>query len=82
MNNLKQVMVVKPNTITDEDKEVLAQSNIIVIECENPDDVKLLTFYDGVRGDDFLMSLIKGVAQGGTYTKEKFCNELFERLCK
>lgn len=80
MSDFKQVMVVKPNTIKQEDKERLALQEIIVIEIENPDDVKLLTFYDGVKGDDFIMSLITAVEHSGIYSKERFVTELFKRL--
>lgn len=79
MEAFKQVMVVKPNAISKEDKETLTAQDIIVVEAANPDDVKLLTFYDGVKGDDFIMSLISGVDLN-SYSKEKFVNELFKRL--
>lgn len=79
MEEFKQVMVVKPNSISPEDKQKLSDGNIIVIETDKPDDVKLLSFYDGVKGDDFIMSLILGV-ESSNFSKEKFSTELLKRL--
>lgn len=57
---MKQLLVVKPNTISPKDKEKLTKEGFILIEHESPADIKIITQLSGVSGEDVFASAIDG----------------------
>lgn len=58
---MKQLLVVKPGTVTDEDKAKLDKINIVVIEHEKPNEVRVFTVLDGIDGDDILAAAFEAM---------------------
>ncbi len=73
---MKQIIVVKPNTLSAQNKKELIDSNFVVIEHENPSEVRIITQLDGFDGDDMFSALIGTIKKQGFGVKSDFA-ELF-----
>jgi hypothetical protein len=55
---MKQIIVTPPNSLNEKTKAILISNNIILIECENPQDVRVIGVLDQIKGDDLIDSII------------------------
>lgn len=79
---MKQILIVKPSTISEEQKESLKKNEIIVIEHSNPEEVRLITSMEGFDGNDVFMSAIEAIddVSGNQKAQIKFAEALAKRL--
>lgn len=75
----KQVMIIKPGTVSGKDKEKLSKSGYVVIEHPEPDNVKIIMPVSEIRGDDLMMAALFGL-QNSSISKQYFAEELWKRL--
>lgn len=73
---MKQIIVVKPNSLDEANKKLLLENDIVLIEHERPNEVRVINNIDGFEGDDIFNSLVDAIR--GTDTTEK-TNILFAK---
>lgn len=73
-----KILIVEPGTIKPETLKILEEKGVIVIECNNPENVKTFNFESKIFTHDLLMSAMHAVesASGSNY----FVKELNRRL--
>lgn len=77
---MKQLLIVKPGTISAKDKEKLTKNGYIMIEHPFPSDVRVLNPLD-VDGDLILASAMRAISYNGSESmKAGFFNALHNRL--
>lgn len=81
---MKQILIVKPSTISDAQKAQLDKNGIIIIEHINPAEVRLITSMDGFDGNDVFMAAIEAIVDipASQKVQSKFTEELIKRLKK
>lgn len=77
---MKQIIVVKPNSISEEQKQFLRENNCIVIEHLNPSEVRIISLMEGFDGDDFLNSMIEAIQKSSYTTKQDFTDRLLSKI--
>lgn len=79
---MKQILIVKPETISEEEKEKLKANSIVVVEHPEPSEVRIVTTMDGFDGNDVFMAAIEAIADIPSNTKAqiKFAEVLTARL--
>ena len=80
---MKQIIIVKPDTILPEQKAMLEKNSIIVIEHPNPAEVRLITSMEGFDGNDVFMAAIEAINSDSTSMKvsqTKFTEILTKKL--
>lgn len=75
---MKQIVVVKPKTLSAKDKGKLTKGGYLVIEHEMPSEVRIIQKTEGINGDVILLSAMKALVS--TYPKDKFSEEVSRRL--
>lgn len=80
----KQIIVVKPNSLTPEGKALLLSEGVIVIEHENPAEARVIDSIDGYTGDDVFNAAIDAIlqTQNTDVPKTKFANKLLLSIQK
>lgn len=77
---MKQLLIVKPNTISAKDKEKLTKNGYILIEHPFPGDVRIVNQLD-MDGDLLLSSAMKTISYNGSENmKAGFFNALNNKL--
>lgn len=75
------IMPVKPGAITPGAKRKLEKAGVIVVECENPLEIRLIKPWVELSGSDLLMAAMRTI---GTSTsdglKARFVNQCLEIL--
>lgn len=75
------ILVVPKNTITPAQKGLITKKGFILIECDEPEKVRIITPEVNVDANDYFMSTLKALTCGNpTYKQEHFVNELYKRL--
>ena len=77
---MKQLIVIKPNGISPEDKALLKESGVIVIEHENPSEVRVINQTEGFEGNDLFNALIDAVKTSSSGTMQTFAQSLFKKI--
>ena len=75
----KQIIIVKPKTLSPKDKEKLTKNGNIVIEHPFPSEVRIMNQINEIDPHTLLMSALKG-ANDGFSSREIFVQELYKRL--
>lgn len=80
---MKQIIVTKKDTISPTDKETLKENGIILIECENPNEVRVINQIEGFEADDFVGALIHTVRNSMTSSvRDEFAKNFLDRTKK
>jgi hypothetical protein len=58
---MKQIIIMKPNSISEVDKQYLKDNECIVIEHENPLEVRIIKPLEGFEGNDIIECLIGAI---------------------
>lgn len=74
---MKQIIVVKPNSLDEANKVLLKEADIVLIEHENPNEVRIINNIDGFEGNDVFNCLVDAIR--GTDNTDK-PNTLFAKL--
>lgn len=78
--NKKQLLIVKPNTISSKDKEKLSKNGYLLIEHPFPGDVRVISALD-VDGSILLSAAMGTIVANGTDTvKAGFFNRVYKQL--
>ena len=82
---MTQILVVKPGTLTANDRRKLRGAGVVTVEAEKPGDVRLIqTEGPALGGDDLMLAAMKAIAGGGSdhwaikSTFAKLCAEYME----
>lgn len=77
---MKQIIIVKPKSLTPKDKEKLCKNGMLVIEHEFPESVRIVSQVSDIEidGNMLLMSAMDGLQSD--YPKQKFSSELYRRM--
>jgi hypothetical protein len=76
---MKQLIIVKPGTMKSDQIEMLKEHNVIVVEHDAPNEVKVMSIWDGMEGDDFIGSLMHTVTYSPS-THSTFVKNFFEKI--
>ena len=81
---MKQIIVVTPNSISTEGKNLLLKEGIILIEHEDPTKVRVINNIDGFEGDDIFNCLVDAISgtTNTTLTRELLGRNLINTLLK
>ena len=77
---MKQIIVVKPNSVSAENKKMLQEENCILIEHEKPSEVRVICLAEGLEGDDLFNSLIESILKSNYSTQQDFTNKLLTKI--
>lgn len=78
---MKQLLIVKPGSISSKDKEKLTKAGYLLIEHPFPGDVRIVTQIDGLNGDVLMQALVAG-ASYDSYSRGLFGTTLLKFLKK
>lgn len=59
---MKQIIIVKPGSISKANKKLLTNEGHVIIEHANPQEVRFVSSIEGIQGDEIVQSLIEGIA--------------------
>ncbi len=76
---MKQIIIVHPNSLDKATKQRLTKANVILIEHENPDSVRIINPTTDIYTNDVMMSALKGANQSSA-GQSSFTRELEKRL--
>lgn len=75
------IIVVPNNTLTDSQKDKLAEKNYVVLECDDPDKIRVINPESLFEVNDFFMAALNALTVGTATSKtEYFVNNLYKRL--
>ena len=77
---MKQIVVVKHNSMSEEDRKRLRDEGVILIEHENPSEVRVIHQLEGLEGDDLFNSLIEVVGTSNAMVKSTFTETLIKKI--
>lgn len=79
-----KIIVTKPKSISVKDKKLMQKNGFIVIEAENPQDVKVISEVEILDTSDLLMSALFSITQGNQSLSYQsyFAGELIKRIQK
>jgi hypothetical protein len=77
---MPKIILIEPGDFTKEMIDKLEEKGVTVIECKNPEKVKILSDKDFsfICGDDLFMAALTGANHDG-YSQKTFAAELFKR---
>lgn len=81
MMNKIQLFITKPKTVSRKDKLFLRENNIVVIECEDIESIKLIRQEFDIKGTDMLSCALKAISSQEGFNptvKNKFMKLLAE----
>ena len=77
------IVSVPKNTLTDEQKLKLDEKGYVVIECDEPEKIRILNPEKTFDANDFFMAALEAIQKVSPTTyQEHFVNNLFKRLKK
>lgn len=79
---MKQIIVVKPNSISDESKKLLKEENCILIEHENPSEVRIISLTEGLEGNDLFNSMVETIQKQGYTVKSDLTENFLKKIQK
>lgn len=77
---MKQIVVVKPNTLSNESKQALKDADVVLIEHENPSEIRIISQVEGFDGDDFFNSLVETIQGQGFPVKSAFAQIFLNKV--
>jgi hypothetical protein len=77
---MKQIIVVKPDSLSSASKRMLEEEKIIVIEHASPSEVRVVCMTEGLEGDDFFDSMVTTISNQGSTVKSTFTDLFFEKI--
>lgn len=79
---MKQIIVVKPNSLDEANKKLLTDAGIVLIEHENPNEVRVITQVEGLEGDDVFNCAIDAIrgTNNTDLTKILFAKGMLEKF--
>jgi len=77
---MKQIVVVKPNTLSSQSKQALKDADVVLIEHENPSEIRIISQVEGFDGDDFFNSLVETIQKQGFGVKSDFTQVLLSKV--
>lgn len=77
---MKQIIVVKPNSISVEQKEFLKENNCIVIEHNNPNEVRIISLTEGFDADDLFNTMVETIQKSAYTTKQDFTDRFLSKI--
>lgn len=79
---MKQIIVVKPNSVSEESKKLLKEENCILIEHENPSEVRVICLTEGLEGDDLFNSMVETIQMQGYSVKGELSDRFLKKIQK
>lgn len=76
---MKQILIVKPKSISPKDKEKLSKNGFVVVEHDTPDTVRIIQQFDEATGTSITMSAIQAMTTSFT-SRDEFSKELAKRI--
>ena len=77
---MQQIIVVKPNSVSEEQKQFLKENNCLVIEHMHPSEVRIVSLTEGFDGDDMFNSLVEAIQKSGTNVKQDFVDKFLLKI--
>lgn len=77
---MKQIVVAKPNTLSNESKQALKEANVVLIEHENPSEIRIISQVEGFNGDDLFNSLCETIQKSNAVVKSEFAQNLLLKI--
>lgn len=77
---MKQILVVKPDTLSQQDKQRLQENDIILIEHPNPEEVRVITSLEGIEGNDVLDALAEATKKAGWNVSADFTKFFLDKV--
>lgn len=79
---MKKIVIIKPKSLSPKDKEKLTKAGCVVIEHQNPNEVRLIEESDLVTGNAALMSAMNAIANSsyGSQTRNDFSAMFAKRI--
>lgn len=78
---MKQIIVIKPGSITEENKQILYSNEYVVIEHDKPEEVRVISPFESFNSDDFIKSMIETISQTvSTQVKVDFVSTFFKKI--
>lgn len=75
------IVAVPKNTLTPQQKSAMTKRGMIVIECDDPDKIRVISPETSFEANDHVMSALYALTTTNpTYRTEMFVNELYRRL--
>lgn len=75
------IVAAPPNTITAKQKELLNKKGYVVIECEDPDKIRVIIPQVPVEANDYYMAALYALKQNDSSSANAyFIKELYRRL--
>ena len=79
---MSQILVVKPNSIKPDAIDAIEKKGIVIIEHENPEEVRVITSMEGYNGDDVFMAAIETIDDFGNEKGKKLFAEILTKKIK
>ncbi len=77
------ILPVKPNTLSKQDKAALKKVGIVVVECDEPSELRLMTTTMEMSANDMLFAAISAIAKHGNMTPSyTFVNMIMQSMEK
>jgi len=78
---MKSIAAVKPGAISEQDKAAMSEAGIIVIEMENPDDIRLIVVEPLMPPDDILYAAMSGLMDD-VAPRKRFAEEMLVSIAR
>lgn len=75
---MKQILIVRPDTLNAKDKEKLTKNGFLYIEHPNPEEVKVIVETSSENANDVMLSALYALNKLGP--EERFVSELQRRM--
>ena len=86
---MKQIIIVKPGSLDEQSRKLLNQPDVVLIEHENPEEVRIVNLLDGLDGFDgsvivrSMADALKDTADAGyTGARDRFGKYMITSLIK
>lgn len=81
---MKQLIIVKPGTVSDKDKELSVKNGFIIIEHPEPDSIQIVTDVSGISADPIIQAALIAVYtyESGSNPRRTFADLILKKIIK
>lgn len=78
---MKQLIIVKPNTVTKDKMQELKECGFVVLELDDPNSIKIVIGMDGISGNIIAKTALETIQSSySTATREEFAKKLLSAI--
>lgn len=78
---MKQIIIVKPGSISDETKKLLFSNEYVVIEHDKPEEVRVISPFESFNSDDFINSMVETIKNAPNISvRSDFVGTFFKKI--